>query len=242
MLHLRKCLHTHLWLVWPKTNYQGRRGTHLPSFFWGALILILGVILNVPLQLKSVLQVFYFGAAYWFIPAYLLLYILSPILNQFIENSNPHTIFATLFSFFVFEFALGWEIDFAKFDGGLTTISFIGLYLLARYVRLYSNKLSSLSVRHCLLLYLVLSVIPSIIAFGGLKYFGTTIVRFTYTSPFVVAASLFFMLAFSKMYFHSRTINWLACSAFLFFGSSTPYCDTIFYWFYEKGLLNSIWH
>lgn len=27
-------------------------------FFWGALILILGVILNVPLQLKSVLQVF----------------------------------------------------------------------------------------------------------------------------------------------------------------------------------------
>ena len=42
-------------------------------FFWGALILILGVILNVPLQLKSVLQVFYFGAAYWFIPAYLLL-------------------------------------------------------------------------------------------------------------------------------------------------------------------------
>lgn len=204
-------------------------------FFWGALILILGVILNVPLQLKSVLQVFYFGAAYWFIPAYLLLYILSPILNQFIENSNPHTIFATLFSFFVFEFALGWEIDFAKFDGGLTTISFIGLYLLARYVRLYSNKLSSLSVRHCLLLYLVLSVIPSIIAFGGLKYFGTTIVRFTYTSPFVVAASLFFMLAFSKMYFHSRTINWLACSAFsIFLAHQHPIVTPYFIGFMRK--------
>lgn len=126
-----------------KPTIKGGAAIIFQVIFWGALILIIGIILNVPLEIKSILQVFYFGAAYWFIPAYLLLYILSPVLNQFINNSSSKTIFATLLSFFVFEFAFGWEIDFAKFDGGLTTISFIGLYLLARYVRLYSNKLTS---------------------------------------------------------------------------------------------------
>ena len=47
----------------------------------------------------------------WFIKAYILLYILAPVLNAFVENVNRQVYKRVLFFYFVFIFLLGWFKD-----------------------------------------------------------------------------------------------------------------------------------
>lgn len=80
----------------------------------------------------------------WFIKAYILLYILAPVLNAFIEKASQKDFRNVLIAFFTFEFIYGWIFSGSTqhIQSGFSTISFIGLYLLARYVRLYQPRIS----------------------------------------------------------------------------------------------------
>lgn len=72
----------------------------------------------------------------WFIKAYLLLYILSPILNRFLETTNRKELERVLILFYGFQTVYGWLTNAAYFfEWGLSVTSFVGLYLLAQYIR-----------------------------------------------------------------------------------------------------------
>ena len=74
----------------------------------------------------------------WFIKAYMGLYILSPVLNTFINNTEKKTFKKVLISFFAFQTIYSWVSDGAAFfENGYSTLSFMGLYLLARYTKIY---------------------------------------------------------------------------------------------------------
>lgn len=80
----------------------------------------------------------------WFIKAYLFLYVLSPILNLFVEYA-PRTLFRnTLIGFFILQSVYGWILPSATeyIEMGYSPLSFIGLYLLARYIRIYSPSIT----------------------------------------------------------------------------------------------------
>lgn len=79
----------------------------------------------------------------WFVPSYLGLYLLSPVLNAFVELSTKLQFKIVLIAFFSFEFIIGWLLNGANgiFMGGASPLSFVGLYLLARYMRLYPPHL-----------------------------------------------------------------------------------------------------
>ena len=76
----------------------------------------------------------------WFVQAYMLLYILSPVLNHFADYAERKVQFIVLLAFFVFE--LTYDVCFdtinVNISHGYYVISFVGLYLLARYVRIFS--------------------------------------------------------------------------------------------------------
>ena len=77
----------------------------------------------------------------WFIKAYIGLYILAPILNAFVNQAEEKTFRNVLICFFAFQTLYAWCSNGAVFfEGGYSTMSFIGLYLLARYVKLYLLK------------------------------------------------------------------------------------------------------
>lgn len=73
----------------------------------------------------------------WFVQAYMLLYLLSPVLNHFSENSGKREQVGVIAAFFLFEFVYDvcFETINVNIGHGYSAISFIGLYLLARYVR-----------------------------------------------------------------------------------------------------------
>ena len=79
------------------------------------------------------------GKQYWFVVSYLLLYLVSPILNTFVEHSTKREFQWMLLVFFGFQFVYSWIFGLEEFAGGYSALSFMGLYLLARYVKIYEN-------------------------------------------------------------------------------------------------------
>ena len=125
-------------------------------YFFHILILLFVYFCGENISIRSIIKPFYFGSSYWFVVAYLILYSISPVLNAFVENASARMYISVLVAFFFFEFAFGWVSNFAgaAFNEGYTAISFIGLYLLARFICRYSKRLVGLGVRKDFFLYL----------------------------------------------------------------------------------------
>lgn len=156
----------------------------------------------------------------WFIKAYLLLYILSPVLNFFVEYSTQKQYRNVLICFFVFQSIFSWIVNAAVFfESGYSTISFIGLYLLARYFAKYNNTMVQYDKKVYLFIFLIMTFIGTITSylFGrfGIPYLPGLIFR--YDSPVVIMASLSLLIYFSKLHLNNRLINWMAASSFAVF-------------------------
>lgn len=152
---------------------------------------------------------------YWFVKAYIGLCIFSPFLNTFIEKCGERSLRSMIIVFYVFQTFYGWlSIDGAGWlCGGYSAVSFVGLYLLARYVRLYGNRIISLSGKFHI------SVYVGIMLFQAVLAWLVTYVRFpvagrlfTYTNPLVIVQALSLLLFFNKFSFQSKFVNWVANS------------------------------
>lgn len=159
----------------------------------------------------------------WFIKAYILLYILAPVLNAFIEKASQKDFRNVLIAFFTFEFIYGWIFSGSTqhIQSGYSTISFIGLYLLARYVRLYQPRIS-LKSKSFYIASLCIAPICVTAAYITPPLLGieTTILGslwISYISPYCIVFSMFMILFFSKIQIQSKLINWIAASSFSVF-------------------------
>ena len=152
----------------------------------------------------------------WFVKAYLLLYVLSPVLNAYVSTADHHVQRAVLMAFFGFQFIYGWTFPGTdSFDRGYTTLSFIGLYLLMQYIRKSENKIFNYRWGMDMALYVACSIVSALLYIGVTLYRGSAILQLTaYNSPLVILASLYLFLAFSKMHFCSKVVNKLAKSSF----------------------------
>lgn len=176
---------------------------------------------------------------YWFVKAYIILYFFASVLNIFVENVSRKQLKAFLIAFFVVQTIYGFYHYGGWYAGGYSPLSFMGLYLLARYMRLYPNGYTQLNKYVDLSLYLVLSVFTALSSLGLTYFYGKGgTVLFLYSSPFVILSSVFFFLFFTKLLFHSRMVNWVAASCFaVYLVHNSPYIfqpyyiDVIKHWF-----------
>lgn len=197
-----------------RPSFKGLCSLLFQVFFWGSLILFLGLIFHVKVPVSSIAQLFWFGSYYWFVIAYIGLYLLAPVLNSYIDHSSPKQLMTIIIGLFSMEFVYGWLTDTTLFNMGYSIVSFIGLYLLARYIRLYSKKLKLVCSLCDILLYLFFTIFPATISFFGIRNGWPQLHPLYYSSPFVIAASVFLFLAFTKKDFNNKAINWIACSTF----------------------------
>ena len=186
------------------------------AFFCCALYMA-GWVFGVDFSRREALRnLFLLGKANWFIKSYLLLYILSPALESFVASASRRTFKALLLSFFVFQSIYGWLYPVAVyFSNGYSTISFVGLYLLARYVHLFRPRFATLPKWEDLGVFLCLTAITMLL--GTLGTFGILPQRisvFAYCSPFVIAGALYLFLFFSKWDISSRLVNETARSSY----------------------------
>ncbi len=193
-----------------KPTVKGAMSLLFQVLFYHILISTIVLCVGAPFSIRGFIKVFCFGVPYWFVISYLVLYVLAPALNSFIDKASPNLLLSVILSFFILEFSTGWCLNFAGFNEGYSAISFIGLYLLARYIRLYSNKLVYFSAGGDFLLYLVLSLLPILLFYVT----GHGFHMIAYSSPFVVGATVFFFLAFNRMQISNSIINSMAVSVF----------------------------
>lgn len=76
-------------------------------------------------------------SAMWFVKAYAALYLLSPMLNLFCEKAGERGLRVTIVLFYLYQTIWGFLGPNPSVSDGYSVFSFIGLYLLARYMRLY---------------------------------------------------------------------------------------------------------
>ncbi len=186
-------------------------------FFFGFVIYVIICLID-PDKIRLIKNVLMTDAwNYWFVKCYLFLYIVSPILNAFVEKATQKQLLTILILFFTLQTFYGWATNgITWFNRGYSGISFAGLYLLARYVRLYPTKWFTHSLIFDLLVYLVFVALNTLCAFWLTRTGHASISTrlFLYTSPFVILASIHFLLIFTKFTITSKTINWIAASCF----------------------------
>ena len=174
---------------------------------------------------------------YWFVRAYLILFILSPALNIFAEKAPKDMFRYVLIAFFAMQTIFSYISNSGWFDDGFSPIPFFGLYLLARYIRIHKPVFSSFNKATDILIYLgaaLLMTIGSILLF---KWFGSGGRMFNYTNPLVIIASVFFVLFFSKLSMkQSPVINWIAVSSV---GAYLLHMNPLFFNSYYIGTLHS---
>lgn len=167
------------------------------------------------LSFKGILDCFFANNIDWFIKAYLLLYIIAPILNAFVKTASRKEFKIVLLSFFLFVCTYCWIFKVGFMQKGYTTLFFIGLYLLARYISIYKPYFSQMSYKSDLLIYLGITIFTSAIILTAI-YFGKHLPfnLYAYISPTTTLAALFFTLAFTKIRVQNNFINWCAISSF----------------------------
>lgn len=154
----------------------------------------------------------------WFIKAYIGLYILAPVLNAFADNADRETYKKVLWAFFIFQTIYSWVCNGAVFfEGGYSTMSFIGLYLLARYLNLYPLK--KITPPICIGTYCVVTIILTIIGFLSMRL-GFDFISgrmYSYVNPLVIVSALSLLLFFNGIKLKNRFVNWCAASCFAIF-------------------------
>ena len=188
--------------------------------FFG-LVAIAGCAIFVPADLHPTSSVFsrlflLGDFDYWFVKAYIAMYLFAPALNTFVEHATRRQFATVLLSFLAFQCIYGWLWEGTKwFVAGYSAISFMWLYLLARYVRLHPVKwLWQRSKWFDLAVYLGCVAFFTIAMFVIKWYGGRGGFLYFYNCPIVIVSALHLLLFFSKISLRSRLINWVAVSAF----------------------------
>ena len=180
-------------------------------FFWVfvlySLLLFLG---EIDFSLKTFLvRLNFVVTAYWFITAYIGLYLLSPLLNIHAKYINAiggkkYLLYIILFFCLQFYYQL---LGNSNFLGGYSILSFCGCYMIGRYIRMTDFHLSRcLTVLGIVVSTLFVMLSAIIGAFYG-KYL------WYYNNPFIIAQTVFIFCLFKGLRFQSKVVNWCSSSA-----------------------------
>lgn len=150
---------------------------------------------------------------YWFFFAYIIVFILSPLLNLFADYAPKQVFKQVLVTFFCMQTILSYLGNHYWFTDGMSPIPFIGLYLLARYIRIHQPGYARWNKQTDLFIYLLLSLILAVLSFVLTRWAGTGGRMFNYTNPLVIISSVYFFLFFQKLKVRSNPfVNWVAGS------------------------------
>lgn len=185
--------------------------------FLSGIVVLFFYIIDVPVSFKTVLRSLYPGSLHWFIPHYIGLYIISPVLNTFSEHSSQKKFKFILLGFFLFEFFYGYIINLCNFNSGYSLLSFIGLYLLAQFMRRHMiNQIESHNVLYYANLYIITTMINALcnILFTIEDFKLKDFFNLAYNSPLNILASVFLLMTFLRLKLRNSFINWLSASCF----------------------------
>ena len=168
--------------------------------------------------------------AYWFVWAYLVLYIMAPMLNAFVEKSDKQTLKKFLVLFFVIQTIASIFTNVGFYNTGYDPLPFVGLYLLARYFKIYRKNKGKYIYLFIFLLCALFNTIVSILPpFFGKSNGVIVSINYMYVSPVNIIGALSLLLFFTKLDFKSKVINNIAASCFSVYLLHMHFCIRDYY-------------
>lgn len=154
----------------------------------------------------------------WFVRSYLLLFLLSPVLNAFVQTADERTQRRVLIGLFLAQTIGAFVLKiFDDFNFGYSLLSFVCLYLLAQYVRRFQlQRLARLRSGFFLLVFVGIALLHVLIGSIALFGFGSKLFQqiMLYSSPLVVLQALALLLYFTRQTLSSTLVNRIAAGSF----------------------------
>lgn len=154
------------------------------------------------------------SAKYWFVSVYMQLFLVSPMLNVASANLSKRDFLYVLSALAFLCIYMGFFRHNMICIDGKNLLNFIFVYLIGRYIRLYSETFDFLHQKVFFLIYLILTIVLVLAIFVlPEKYSIITMQLFyPYNSPGIYILAILFFLIFVKCSFTNRFVNYVASS------------------------------
>ncbi|SFE02610.1 Surface polysaccharide O-acyltransferase, integral membrane enzyme [Chitinophaga sp. CF118] len=180
----------------------------IQCLFYSILLYLIFVWLGLNVwSIKGFAMTFYFlYKGWWFVPVYLTLYALSPMLNKGLAGMNQKQLICMIIVLLILahiKFVMGNFIS----DRGFGIYNFIFIYAVAHYCRNYVKK-----VDYAWLWYTCCSLLIFAMAYG-LYLFGKpkiTWAVYNYNNPVMILSAVFLFYTFKNISIRSGLINSIA--------------------------------
>lgn len=169
------------------------------------------------------------GGRWWFFKVYLMLYVMSPILNIFRNRGGGKLlVISGLISFY-----WGWFAQHPSLYDGKNVVNFIFLYMLGYRLRTWGvgKNISKKKARiQFVITYLAVAGSIGIALYLSSETLQNLLKRlcYGYNSPVLILMSVLFFLIFTTFDFKSKIVNWIGGSVF------AVYCVHEGQYFYRK--------
>ncbi len=150
----------------------------------------------------------------WFVPAYFVLYLLSPILNGGFAALHGRRLHLMLGVLAFINIYLGWYHGGRINQAGYSIMHLIFIYFIGYYISRNASVAKHLPPTAYLLVY-------------GIAVCATALsLNYAYNNPLVILSSIALFLTFATMRpRHSAFVNWIASSVFMvYLLHKAPYC------------------
>ena len=193
---------------------------------------------------EAIKTIFYLTPYNWFVKSYIILMILSPALNLLVEKyEKTKYLIIILFIIQTFYGINGYAADF---NNGYSAISFISIYLTARYLKTRPIKLMRKGSMFNLFIYigivLLCTILPMILCFANKNNLYTAIINIniSYINPLVIIEAFALFFCFNNIKIKpSKIINRIAASSYAvyLFHAHTSFFDSYFSGFLKSLIL-----
>lgn len=152
----------------------------------------------------------------WFVRTYLMLMLISPILNKYLDTTPPEKI-CMMFTILIFiSMYLGTFGNDTSLKEGKNITNFMTIYFLGNELR-YKRFVPNISKKNILLMLILFNFIfMSVVYFGYGTIFVSKlrIISWDYNSPLLIFNAVLFFLLFEKFSFSSSVVLKVATSVF----------------------------
>lgn len=150
---------------------------------------------------------------YWFVRTYIILFLMAPILNMYLDRIMFKERFILLCILFFIAVYLGIRSDDTSLVGGKNIVNFMFIYSIGDTLMVFKERVNNVRTYKYVISWILLNVLVML----GYQFTGCNplwVASFSYCGPILILNATLLFCIFSKISIKSSTINAMGTSMF----------------------------
>ena len=159
---------------------------------------------------------FFSNSHFWFVKTYLYLFLVSPMINLWLNNASERQRWYMVAIFAFIACYMATSMGDNSLSTGKNLANFIYFYLVGNQLYYYRDKWMNIKTSNLVLCYIIFNVVVLTLEYymyGNIV--GKMVMRlsFPYSSPLILIGAVMFFMIIGKQHIQSRFINYVAASS-----------------------------